>query len=94
MLPAPLARFIVEPEQAGRARSRSVTLQADSWPEVVSQLRQLFPLLAERVLTASGSLTTGFILVVNDEVVPASRHCAYEVADGDEIALISAMAGG
>ncbi len=69
-------------------------LQAGSWPEVVSQLRQLFPVLAERVLDASGGLTTGFVLVVNDEVVPASRHCAYEVADGDEIALISALAGG
>jgi sulfur carrier protein ThiS len=93
-LPAPLARFVQDAGSANHVRSRSVILHAGSWPEVIDQMRERFPLLAERVLNSSGGLAPGFVLVINDQAMPTTDTCIYEVEEGDEIALISALAGG
>jgi molybdopterin converting factor small subunit len=93
-LPVPLARLVQAAGPASPVRPKSLELHAGNWPEVVGEMRERFPLLAERVLNAAGGLVPGFVLVINDQAMPASGAGAYEVADGDEIAMISALAGG
>ena len=56
-------------------------------------MRERFPQFAERVLTESGTLATGFVVAVNDEVLP-SGYTSVELHSGDEVAIIAAMAGG
>ena len=92
-LPKPLACFVPGPTQV-TVRPLSVSLNAGNWIELAGEIRSRFPLLAERVLTSSGTLAPGFVLVVNDQAISARRADAYEVHDGDEIAVISAIAGG
>jgi molybdopterin converting factor small subunit len=100
MLPASLARFVPEgpaPDgagAAGRGRQRTLILVPGSWAELAGQLRERFPLLASRVLSASGGLAPGIVLVVNDEAMAAADVSGHTVRDGDEIALIAAIAGG
>ena len=90
-LPAPLTGFI---NDGGGRRPRSLLLDARSWPDFLGELRERFPALAERVLTASGTLAPGFVLVINDEALPAKGRADYDLRDGDQVALIAALAGG
>jgi sulfur carrier protein ThiS len=93
ILSSPLFDLLPEEERASCASRRVVNLEADSWREVVREVRERFPKLSEHVLTDSGQVAPGFALVVNDEVMP--RHAASAaVRGGDEIALIAAIAGG
>jgi sulfur carrier protein ThiS len=92
-LPVPLARFMPGPTP-NTVKPLSVLLNAANWVELAGEIRNRFPLLAERVLTDSGALAPGFVLVVNDRAIPAHRADSYEVRDGDQVVVISALAGG
>ena len=91
-LPTPLASFIKD--SAGRGRPRSLLFDAHSWAEFLGEIRERFPQLAERVLTASGTLASGFVLVINDVALPANGTASYDLNDGDQLAFIAALAGG
>jgi len=93
-LPVPLARLMPDSVSSNGGRPRSVRLDARNWPELADEMRARYPLVAERVLTDAGTLTPGFVLVVNDQAVPTHNSSAYEVGDGDEVAVIVALAGG
>jgi sulfur carrier protein ThiS len=93
-LPTPLASFITGAEGRGGSRPRSLLFDAGTWAEFGGELRERFPLLAARVLTASGALAPGFVLVINDEALPANGAACYDIHDGDQVALIAALAGG
>lgn len=93
-LPTPLASFIKETDGRGSPRPRSLLFDARSWGEFLGEIRERFPLLAERVLTASGTLASGFVLVINDEALPANGAPSYDLHDGDQLAFIAALAGG
>lgn len=93
-LPVPLARFMPDPDQPDHLAPRSVLLAARSWAEFIDEIRERFPLLAERVLTASETLASGFLLVINDEALTANGAAGCDFQDGDEISLIAALAGG
>lgn len=81
-------------EQRDRKVERDVILlTAQNWSSVVDELRLYFPELAERVLTSSGAVASGFILVVNGEVLPRGSTPA-ELCPQDELALIPGLAGG
>jgi molybdopterin converting factor small subunit len=67
-------------------------LAADSWQDFVAELRLRFPLLARHILTPSGELIHGFVIVINDEAVPAGG--VRKLGDGDEVSIIVALAGG
>lgn len=41
-----------------------------------------------------GDLPPGRAVAVNDEVVPRSAHHTHRVAEGDEIEVVEAVAGG
>jgi molybdopterin converting factor small subunit len=92
VLPASLCVLVPETENDSEAR-RSVTLSADSWDGVVQELRERCPQLAERVLTQSGAVAAGFVLVVNGVTVPSSQR-SVELKPGDEIFLLAQISGG
>src|SRR4051812_19299053 len=93
VLPAYL--FDLLPEDA-RLNSHSrgwVLLNPGSWSELVQEIRDRFPLLAQRVLVESVRMNAGFVLVINGEI----RRTGYEsldFRDGEEIVIIAALAGG
>ncbi len=89
----PLARF-VPGTTSNTVKPLTVLLNAENWVELSGEIRDRFPMLAEHVLTASGALAPGFVLVVNDQAIATHRPDSYEVHDGDEIVVISALAGG
>lgn len=93
VLPSSLVALVPEAERPDRRSARSLALDAESWRDVVVEVRARFPVLADRVLTESDSVAAGFALVVNDEIVPV-QQAAMEVHDSDEISLLPVIAGG
>ena len=90
---SPLA-VLLPGDDGPRARSRpALLLEAGSWADVVAQLNDRAPLLAERVVTPSGDVAEGVVLVVNDEVVQRPSP-SLTIAPGDEVCLLAALAGG
>lgn len=92
-LSAPLFALVPPEERPVNGRGRWVELAATSWPEVVEEVRRRFPDLAGHVLTGEGGIVPGFVLVVNDEVMPRG-DTEFAVADGDDLAFLAALAGG
>lgn len=92
-LSSPLFALVPAEERPTNGRGRSIELAASSWPEVVEEVGRRFPDLAGHVLTAEGGIVPGFVLVVNDEVMPRGRT-DFAVADGDDLAFLAALAGG
>jgi molybdopterin converting factor small subunit len=92
-LSAPLFDLLPEDERRASPTKRSVVLEADSWGEVVEEVRGRFPVMAEKVFMDSGGIAPGFVLVINDEVLPPSAG-DFGVSGGDDISLIAAIAGG
>ncbi len=90
---APLMALLPMDHRGSGRHHRSVDVSAASWPQLATELRARFPALAERVLTASDELASGFVLVVNDEVL-ASRVATGVFRDEDEVCFIAAIAGG
>ena len=92
-LPGHLFALLPEEERARRCAGRSVMVSPGPWSELVQELRARFPLLERRVLTESARLASGFALVVNDEVV-RDADASLQLRGGDEITIITAIAGG
>jgi len=92
-LPSYLFDLLPEDERLGKCSLRSVSLHPGSWTELAQEIQKRFPPLAEHILEETGSIATGFVLVVNDEVIQSD----YQVLDfrcGDEIIIIASIAGG
>jgi sulfur carrier protein ThiS len=92
-LPSYLFALLPEDERRCSSFPRSVSLDPGSWVELVQEMRQRFPLFAKRVLTESGSIATGFVVAVNDEVMQGG-YSSLDFGSGDEVTIIAAMAGG
>jgi hypothetical protein len=80
-------------EQLERCSPRSVLLNAKSWAELIPEIQERFPLLANHILTETGQFATGFVLVVNDEIMPTS-DATLDIGADDEIAVLASFAGG
>jgi molybdopterin converting factor small subunit len=93
-LPVPLARLMQVNDSRNGSGPLTVLMAARNWPEFVHEVRGRYPVLADRVFTASGALTAGFVLVINDEAQPTRGGHFHRLKDGDDVALITAMAGG
>lgn len=86
-----LPAHLFEPDNV--SSRKTLSFEPGSWPQLVEELRRRYPRLGERVLTDSGTIGNGFVLIVNDEVV--KRDCtALQLHDGDECWIIAAIAGG
>ena len=92
VLPAYLVALLPDHECQVKGTRRLVLLQTGSWQAVVGEPSQRFPLLAKRVLLDGASLAHGFVLVINDQIV--RDYAAMSLRNGDELALIAAVAGG
>lgn len=79
--------------QPGRSPMRIVLLDPGSWMEIVQEIRERYPRLAERVLTDSGATARGFALVLNDAILQSSDS-SLRFSSGDEISIIAMIAGG
>lgn len=93
-LPGHLVRSIEFYDSRKGSGPLTVLITARNWPEFVNEVRERYPLLAERVFTSAGHLAAGFVLVINDEVEPTRPGHSHRLKDGDNIALIAALAGG
>jgi sulfur carrier protein ThiS len=92
-LSSPLLQLVPDEIRGASPYRRSVPIDGRSWAAVAEELRTRFPALAERVLSESDGLQRGFVLVVNDEVLPR-RMPDFELTEDDEICLLAAIAGG
>jgi sulfur carrier protein ThiS len=86
-LPAYLQALVPEADR------RSMWLEPGSWSALVRQVGERFPQLAGRIMPDSLRLATGFVLVVNDEIVRGD-HASLQLRSGDEVVIIAAVAGG
>jgi class I fructose-bisphosphate aldolase len=90
---APLAPLITTGPDTGDGRpGRTVQLEGGDWAAATAEIRTRFPRLAERVLTDTGGVRPGFLLVVNDTVAGSPE--APQVKAGDEVFLLVQVAGG
>ena len=92
-LSAHLFDLLPENERQQACSPRTISLNPGSWEEVTLAIQKRFPILAERVLTTSSNLTTSCVLAVNNDVIK-SGYTSLSFHNGDEIAIIAAMAGG
>ena len=93
VLPAYLVALLPDHECQVKGTRRLVSLQAGPWQAVVGELCERFPLLAKRVLLDGASLAHGFVLVINDQIVRGD-YAGMSLRNGDELAIIAAVAGG
>ena len=93
VLPSTLLACVPQDQREARASARSLRLSARCWGELVVEVRERFPELAQRVLGESHETAAGFCLIVNDEIV---RRCdpRRELHPDDEVCFVPAMAGG
>ena len=93
VLPAYLVALLPDQECQVKGTRRLVSLEAGSWETIVRELSERFPLLAKRVLRDGADLAHGFVLVINDQIVRGD-YPAISLRNGDELAIIAAVAGG
>jgi molybdopterin converting factor small subunit len=92
VLSAPLAALLENGSSQRPARRCKISVNAQSWPEVVARMRHDYPELAQRLFTASGDLASGFVVAVNAAVVAHGE--SIRVGEGDELAFVPQIAGG
>ncbi|MBI4579014.1 MAG: MoaD/ThiS family protein [Planctomycetes bacterium] len=93
MLPSYLFDLLPEDELQGSRSRRAIHLGCGSWQELAREMRERFPLLAQRVLTEADEVADGFAVVVNDEVL-RWNGASVNLRSGDQVAIIAVMAGG
>ncbi len=71
-----------------------VSLEATSVNEVLVALEERFPGIRERVCDKDGKLRRFLNVYVNSEDIRFLDHQATALADGDEVSIVPAVAGG
>ena len=74
--------------------SSTVTASGSTVGEVLADLVATYPAMAGQVLTDDGSLHKFVNVYVNDDDVRYLDQLETKVADGDEISILPAVAGG
>lgn len=62
--------------------------------EVIANLRGVYPALAEQLVDESGKVRRFVNLFANDEDIRFLDELETELADGDELSIVPAIAGG
>ena len=91
-LTADLASCLPPVNGNGQVRSRSVAIDASDWPGVVAAVQAQFPVLANRIFAANGTLRQGFLVAINSELID-SRETPM-VQAGDELFVFPQISGG
>lgn len=93
MIPSHLSELLPEDVRLTKSPLTLVSLNPGSWGDLTREIRERYPLLAERIFTESGDVASGFVLAVNDEIFRGD-YVSLEFRGGDEFSIIAAMAGG
>jgi len=91
----PTASVTVQlPASLATLAAASVVVGADTVAGALSEMRDRFPRLAPRLCDASGQPHPFVALYVNARPVRLAGGLAAPLADGDEIRVVTAIAGG
>ena len=85
-IPTPLQRFTKNQSE--------VQVEGHTVQEVIAHLEQSFPGVRERLCDEQGAIRKFINLYLNDEDIRFMDGEKTDVKDGDELAIIPAMAGG
>lgn len=73
---------------------RQLSLEASSLGEALRQIQERYPELGRRVLCPEGTVLRHVTIFVNNQAVDCDTVDAIALQEGDEIAMVPAMAGG
>ncbi|QQY08040.1 MAG: MoaD/ThiS family protein [Candidatus Xiphinematobacter sp.] len=85
-IPAPLRKLTSEADV--------VTVEGTTVAEVLVRLDQTYPGIGERICDANGDVRRFINIFVNGEDIRFLQEKATPVADGDEVSILPAIAGG
>ncbi len=86
LIPTPLQKFTND--------EASVSLEASSVDALLAALDQRYPGILGRLCDESGKLRRFLNVYVNSEDIRFLDHQATALADGDEVSIVPAVAGG
>ena len=86
LIPTPLRQFT--------GKQDSVSVPGATVGEVLSGLTAQYPDLRKQILTDEGKVRSFVNVYLNDEDIRYLDNLGTEVKDGDELAIIPAVAGG
>jgi|TARA_B100002052_G_scaffold85350_1_gene78415 molybdopterin converting factor small subunit len=86
LIPTPLQKFTAD--------QATVSLEAASVDELIKALDSSFPGLANRLCDEQGKLRRFLNIYVNSEDIRFLDNQATALADGDEVSIVPAVAGG
>ncbi|MFM7267385.1 MAG: MoaD/ThiS family protein [Cyanobium sp.] len=86
LIPTPLQKFTND--------EASVSLEASSVDALLAALDQRYPGIIGRLCDESGKLRRFLNVYVNSEDIRFLDHQATALADGDEVSIVPAVAGG
>ncbi|MEB3176785.1 MAG: MoaD/ThiS family protein [Synechococcus sp.] len=86
LIPTPLQKFTSD--------QASVSLEASSVDELIKALDGAFPGLGNRLCDEQGKLRRFLNIYVNSEDIRFLDNQATALADGDEVSIVPAVAGG
>ncbi|MEY4809480.1 MoaD/ThiS family protein [Vulcanococcus limneticus] len=86
LIPTPLQKFTND--------EASVSLEAGSVDELLQAMEARFPGILARLCDDGGKLRRFLNVYVNSEDIRFLNHQATSLADGDEVSIVPAVAGG
>jgi sulfur-carrier protein len=90
----PVTVRIPTPLRAVTKGNASVQAKGDTVEELIGDLERQFPGLRERLVDEAGELRRFVNIYVNDEDIRFLDNKATALKDGDEVAVVPAIAGG
>jgi molybdopterin synthase sulfur carrier subunit len=90
----PVTVRIPTPLRAVAKGNADVQAKGDTIEDVIGDLERQFPGLRERLLDESGELRRFINIYVNQEDIRFLENKATVLKDGDEVAIVPAIAGG
>ncbi len=76
----------------------SLNLCGIKWVELVNEITEKFPKIAERVVSASGGLVEGIAIAINDDIFGSyqipDKSTSISFNEGDTVSIIIPFAGG
>ncbi|MBX6378401.1 MAG: MoaD family protein, partial [Clostridia bacterium] len=86
--------YIPTPYRQFTGGAAEVSVEASTVGELLQRLAERYPPVGERVLSATGEVADHVNIYVNDVEIRSLQGRETPLKDGDEVALIPAMAGG
>jgi molybdopterin converting factor small subunit len=88
-----LAAYLPHGDDPASGGHRTITVDGATWPDAVREIRKKYERLGEHLFDASGTLRSGFLVAVNDQLRPRP-HLLPALDPGDSIFIFTQIAGG